>query len=170
MSDPHPCLQCRNGAHIRREITDVQALSLVEQFECGVGVALGVTDASHRHGPTRPVRREPGALAELFARRQVFGGGKQIAVLTFELAHADIQVRRPSRRWLALGLPKRATTLAKWILRRRELQRVLIRAHCLTKSTLRNAYVRLSDCARDGVRDVPGAQHIRHASGIGPVR
>ena len=95
-------------------------------------------------------------LAQLLAAQQVLRGGMQIVMLTVELAHAHVHVCRSPQ-------DRRA-------LRRRKLQCLLIGTHCLVETTLRNPYIRQGDCATDGVGDVPGPLHTRHAIGIRPVR
>ena len=54
----------RRRAHVRREVTGVQALGLVEQREGAVQIALGLPDASPGHARAvrilrKPVRRHP---------------------------------------------------------------------------------------------------------------
>src|SRR6266853_462920 len=51
-----------------------------------------------------------------------------------------------------------------------KLQSPLIGAHCLAQTTLRNPYISQGDRATDGVRDVPGPLHPRHAIGIRLMR
>ena len=90
-------------------------------------------------------------------RQQVLRGGMQIVTLTVELAHAHVHVCRSPQR--------RASPCC-----RRKLQCLLIGAHGLAETTLRNPYISQGDGATDGVRDVPGLLQTRHAIGIRPVR
>ena len=53
---------------------------------------------------------------------------------------------------------------------RRKLQCLLVGAHRLVETTLRNPDIRQGDGATDCVRDVPGLLQLRHALGIRPVR
>ncbi len=69
--DPYPRLHRRDRTHVGGEIRHIHPLCLIQQVERAVQVSLSLPYASHRHGPTRPVRREPGALAQLLTCQQV---------------------------------------------------------------------------------------------------
>src|SRR5262249_51182841 len=74
LRDPHPCHECRYRTHIGEEVSDIQALCLVEQVESAVQISLGLPYASQSNTPTRPVLREPCALAQLLAFQQALLG------------------------------------------------------------------------------------------------
>ena len=100
---------------------------------------------------------KPGLLAQLLAPQQRLGGGIQFVPLALELAHA----RRTCPPFRAATAPPCS---------RRELQRLLVRAHRIAETTLRDAYICQRDGAADGSREVPAPLHIRHTLGVGAVR
>ena len=125
LCDPHPCPHGRDGSHIGEEVTDVQALRLIEQVECAVQISFSLSYPGHRDLPAVPVLRQACVLAQLLASQQVPRGGRQVVALAVDLAHPHIHVRRsPQHRPALLG---------------RGLQRLLVGAHRFTETTLRYA-------------------------------
>ena len=125
----------RDRAHIRGKVNHEFRLGCAKQIERAIEVAARLADARHGHPPAIPVLRKPGLLAELLAPEQRLGGGIQFVPLALELADTDVHIRRSAH--------DRATLLA------RELQRLLVRAHGIAETTLRDAYI----CQRDGAAD-----------------
>ena len=124
LRDPHPRLHCRDRTHVGKEVAHVQALCLLEQVERAVQISLSLAYASHGHAPAIRVLRQPGVLAQLLARQQVLRGRLQIVTLAVEFAHADVHVSRSPQHRRALL--------------RRKLQCLLVGAHRLAETTLRN--------------------------------
>ena len=152
LRDPHPCPQRRDRTHVGREVTHVQALRLVEQVERAVQISFSLPDPSHRDAPAIAVLRQPGVLAQLLARQQVLRGGSQVVTLAVERAHPYVHVcRSPQNRPALL---------------RCKLQRLLVGAHRLAETTLRNPDVRQRDRTTEDVGDVPRPLQTRHAVGV----
>src|SRR5229473_1678253 len=98
--------------------------------------------ASHSRAPTRPDRREPGTLAQLLSCQQVLRRRLQIVTLTLQFTQSDVQVSRSPQHRLALL--------------RCELQCLLVGAHRLVETTLRDPDISQDACATDNVGDVLG--------------
>ena len=142
LRDPDPCLQRRDRPHIREEVAHIQALRLVEQVECAAQVSFSLAYPGHRDPPAIRVLRQPGVLAQLLAAQQVLRGGMQIVALAVDLAHPHVHVcRSPQNRPALL---------------RRTLQCLLVGAHRLAETTLRDPDVRQRDRAAEDIGDVPG--------------
>src|SRR5207302_7547443 len=108
--------------------------------------------ASHRDAPTRPVRREPGTLAQLLTCQQVLRRRLEIVTLKLQFTQSDVQVSRSPQHRLAML--------------RCELQCLLVGAHRLVETTLPDPDISQEPCAADNVGDVPGPLHTLHASRI----
>ena len=80
----------------------------------------------------------------------------QVVALAVELAHPDVHVCRSPQNRPALLSGK--------------LQGLLVGAHRLAETTLRDPDVRQRDRAAEDVGDVPGPPQPRHALGVRPVR
>src|SRR5712691_1149083 len=110
--DPYPRLHRRDRTHVGGEIRHIRALCFIEQVERSVQVSLSLLYASHRHAPSSPVWREPGAFAQLLTCQQVLRRRLQIVTLTLQFTQSNVKVSRSTQHRLALGLPKRAVRRA----------------------------------------------------------
>ena len=104
LPDPGPRPECRNRAHVGREVALVHAVGLVEQVERVAQVALGLPDPCHRDPPAMTVLRQRGVLAELLAPEQELSGGSQVVALAVDRTQPDVHVgRSPQRRHASPG-------------------------------------------------------------------
>ena len=94
LRDEHPRPQRGDRPDVRREVTDVAALRLVEQLEGAAQVAVGLADPGHRDPPAIAVLRQADVLAQVTARLQVLPGGVHLVSLTKHVAQAHVHVRR----------------------------------------------------------------------------
>ena len=91
-------------------------------------------------------------LPQFLTGHEVLHGRLQIVPLAVESADADVHVRRSAQH--------RGAVLC------RKLQCLLVGAHGLTETTLRNAYIRQCDSAAESVGMVPGFEKARPGSSI----
>src|SRR5205823_3674984 len=156
LRDAYPCQQCRDRTYVGEEVAHVQALCVMEQVERAVQVSFSFPDSSHRHAPSIWVLRQPDVLAQRLAGQQVLRGGVQIVPLTVELTHTHVHVCR--------------STEYRRARRRLAGQSLLVGAHGVAETTLRNPYIGQGHGATECVGVMPGPLQTRHSSGVTLVR
>ena len=94
----HSSAHRRHRPHVRREVAQVDALRLVEQFQRTVEIAVRLAHRRHRDPPPVGVLRHPGVLAQLTRALEMLRGGVDVVTLACDAAEADVHVRRPAER------------------------------------------------------------------------
>ena len=102
LRSPDPGLQSRYGARVRQGRPDEQALSLVQQAESALQIALCLVEPSLGNTPAAPPYRQLRLLAQFLASQQVFCGSSQVTPFKVQLTQPPIQVSRFRRQRLAL--------------------------------------------------------------------
>src|SRR3954449_9527484 len=97
LRDQHPGPRGRDRPNVGEVVTYIQVLRLVEQVECAAQISFSLPYPSHRDTPAVGVLRQPDVLTQLLAPQQMLSSGRQVVVLTVELAHPDVHVRRSPR-------------------------------------------------------------------------